>query len=128
VGVNEELVVRSYPDPGSPIQVSRGGGDRPRWNRAGDRIFYWKSSTDLDSLMVARVRTEPDFEVLSTELVLSGRYDTGTWDLHPDGDRMVIALTDQMVGPGGEGDATDPVFTVVVNWFTEMRAALGERD
>ena len=64
--------------------------------------------------------------MLSTELVLSGRYDTGTWDLHPDGDRMVIAVTDEMVGQGGEGEATEPVFTAVVNWFTEMRAALGE--
>jgi len=128
VGVNQELVVRAYPDPGSPIQVSRGGGDRPRWNRAGDRIFYWKSGNDVDSLMVARVRTQPEFEVLSTDLVLSGRYDTGTWDLHPDGDRMVIAVTDDGMGQAAGGDAEDPVFTAVVNWFTEMWAALGERD
>jgi hypothetical protein len=121
--VGREIVVRSYPDAGPPIPVSRGGGDRPRWSRAGDRIFYWKTAGDLDSLMVARVRSTPSFEVVSTEVVLTGRYWEGTWDLHPDGDRMVIAMD-----IGGEGTAEGsgaPVAIGVVNWFTELRAALG---
>jgi Tol biopolymer transport system component len=126
VGVNQELVVRAFPDPGSPIQVSQGGGDRPRWNRAGDRLFYWKGENEWDSLVVARVRTQPEFEVLSTEVILEGLYSTGTWDLHPDGDRMVIAVEDRGFPEGEDGEAQEPVFTAVVNWFAEMRAALGE--
>jgi serine/threonine-protein kinase len=126
-GVNPELEVRSYPDPGPPIQVSEGGGDRPRWSREGDRLFYWKTDGDVNSLMMARVRTEPSFQVLSTEVVLTGRYNPGTWDLHPDGDRMVIAVDDDG-RTDDEEEAEEPVYLAVVNWFSEMRAALGERD
>jgi serine/threonine-protein kinase len=124
-GVNSELMVRSFPDPGSPIQVSEGGGDRPRWNGAGDRIFYWKTEGAVDSLMVARVQTRPDFRVLSTEVVLTGSYDVATWDLHPNGDRMVVSVAERAQAQDGADPPEAPVPLAVVNWFTELRAALG---
>jgi Tol biopolymer transport system component len=125
-GVNNEVMVRSFPDPGSPIQVSDGGGDRPRWNRTGDRIFYWKTQQgSLNTLMVARVETEPAFRVLSTEVVLTGSYDIATWDLHPDGDRMVIAESEHARDTNEADAPSAPVPLAVVNWFTELRAALG---
>jgi Tol biopolymer transport system component len=127
-GVNNELVVRSFPDPGTPIQVSEGGGDRPRWSASGDRLFYWKSESNLDSLMVARVQTRPTFRVLSTEFVLSGDYETGSWDLHPEGDRMVIAVPEGAASESSSAAPEPPVPLAVVNWFTELRAALGNED
>ncbi|MDT8341048.1 MAG: protein kinase [Longimicrobiales bacterium] len=125
VGVNNEIVVRSYPDPGAPIRISRGGGDRPRWSRAGDRIFYWKTGSGLDSLVATAVRTSPQFQVGATEVLLVGDYDEATWDLHPAGDRIVIA------GAGREPDGADvePAEPsrrlAVVGWFAELEAALG---
>jgi serine/threonine-protein kinase len=127
-GVNNELVVRSFPEPGTPIQVSEGGGDRPRWSRTGDRLFYWKTEGDLDSLMMASVQTRPTFRVLSTELVLSGDFEEATWDLHPDGDRMVVAVSEGAATGEGAATVEPPVPLAVVNWFTELRAALGNED
>jgi serine/threonine-protein kinase len=124
-GEGNRLVVRSYPEPGPPILISEGGGDRPRWSRDGSRIYFWKTETGLDSLLYAEVRTEPDFRVLSTEVVLVGEYVESTWDLHPDGDRMIISEAD-INRPDGESDGMPQIHRVVVNWFTEMRAALGD--
>jgi serine/threonine-protein kinase len=123
-GVGVQLVARSYPEPGPPIQVANGSGDRPRWNGVGDAVFYWKANGDVDSLMVARVRTTPTFEVLSTETLLIGAYDEATWDLHPDGDRIVIAVPEAETATEVE-DVRPPRQLAVVNWFEEVRAARG---
>lgn len=122
-GVGVQLVARSYPDPGPPIPVTDGSGDRPRWNGAGDAIFYWKADGAVDSLMVARVRTSPTFEVLSTETLLVGAYDEATWDLHPDGDRIVIAVAEAAATEAEE--LRPPRQLAVVNWFEEVREARG---
>jgi len=118
-----EIYVRSFPEPRQPLLVSRGGGDRPRWSPSGDAIYYWKAGTASqgDTLMRAEVETEPTFAVRRTTPVLVGRYALGTWDLHPDGDRIVIARTLE-----DDGDAPAQRYIVVVNWFDELRAALGE--
>jgi Tol biopolymer transport system component len=117
-----EISVRSFPDPRQPVQVSRGGGDRPRWSPDGDAIYYWRAGGAAgDTLMRAEVETEPTFAVRQTTRVLVGDYALGTWDLHPDGDRIVIAriVEEENRGPPER-------FMVVVNWFSELRAALGE--
>ena len=118
------IEVRSFPRAGPPIPVSDGPVDRPRWSRDGNAIYYWRSESPVDSLMRARVRTEPAFEVLSNELVLAGEFRRpGTWDLHPDGDRFIIAVpVEPDAGPDGEAGGTRHV--TVVNWLTELRAAL----
>jgi serine/threonine-protein kinase len=123
-GVGVQLVARSYPDPGPPIPVTTGPGDRPRWNGAGDAVFYWKAGGDVDSLMVARVRTSPTFEVLSTETLLVGVYNEATWDLHPDGDRILIAVAEAEATTDTE-DVRPPRQLAVVNWFEEVRQARG---
>ncbi|HSG49781.1 MAG TPA: hypothetical protein VLA43_18300, partial [Longimicrobiales bacterium] len=126
-GEGVEIVVRAFPNPGPPIPVSEGFGDRPRWSRDGTAIYYWKTSSPLDSLMRARVRTEPTFQLLSNELVLAGRFEnTGSWDLHPDGDRFVIAVPAETADPAGNGEPEPIRHLAVVNWFSELRAALGQ--
>jgi serine/threonine-protein kinase len=121
----QELFARGFPDPGPPIPITDGGGDRPRWRSDGRAVYYWKLGGAADSLMMARIRTQPQFEVLGIEPVLVGNYDEWTWDLHPDGDRIIVA---QKVGVASEEDpepAADPTYFVVVNWFTELKAAVG---
>jgi Tol biopolymer transport system component len=126
VGEGVEIVVRSFPEAGPPIPVSNGWGDRPRWSADGSAIYYWKTQSPLDSLMRASVRTEPDFAVLSNELVVTGSFDlNGTWDLHPDGDRFIIAVPAASADAEEAGEPEPTRHLAVVNWFAELRAARG---
>jgi len=126
-GEAERIVVRAFPAAGPPVPVSEGPGDRPRWNRAGDRLYYWLSDFGLDSLVAATVRTAPAFEVIDREVLLVGEYPIGTWDLHPDGDRIVIAAPALAETESGES-APDPEYVLVTNWFAELRAALADTN
>jgi serine/threonine-protein kinase len=119
-----EVYVRSFPEPRQPVLVSRGGGDRPRWSPSGDAIYYWKDggATAADSLMRAEVESEPTFAPVRTSTVLVGEYAVGTWDLHPDGDRIVIGRS---AATQESDDEARPRYVLVVNWFEELRAALG---
>lgn len=81
-----------------------------------------------DSLFAASVQREPTFAVLSTEFVLSGDYAVDAWDLHPDGDRFILTRRAGSGQPAQEGEApeADPErHLVVVNWFEELKAAMG---
>jgi eukaryotic-like serine/threonine-protein kinase len=118
-----EIVVRSFPDAKQPVPISTGGGDRPRWSADSESVYYWKEGP-VDSLMVARIQTEPFLAVVSNEVVLTGNFNVRTWDLHPDGDRIVVASRDRAEADGEEalGERT----LIVVNWFAELMEALGE--
>ncbi|HSG46616.1 MAG TPA: hypothetical protein VLA43_02260, partial [Longimicrobiales bacterium] len=116
-----EIFVRSFPTPRQPVQVSRGGGDRPRWSPRGDAIYYWKDGGAAgDTLMRAEVETTPTFAVRQVAPVLDGSFALGTWDLHPDGDRIIVARTLRE-----EDDVPPQRYILVVNWFTELGEALG---
>ena len=127
-GVAEDthIAVRAFPNAGPPIRISAGPGDRPRWSRDGSAIYYWVGGAQVDSLMRATVRTSPTFEVERTELVLTGDFpNLSSWDLHPDGDRMIIAIptmTDD-AAPTEESTPTRPI--AVLNWVVELREAMG---
>jgi hypothetical protein len=55
--------------------------------------------------------------------VLVGSYEVEWWDLHPDGDRIVVA---QAVAQGDPYvDSGSDRFVVVVNWFEELKERLG---
>lgn len=45
--------------------------------------------------------------------------------MHPDGDRMVIAALERAPDQDGPDTPRAPVPLAVVNWFTELRAAMG---
>jgi Tol biopolymer transport system component len=120
-----EIYVRSFPQARQQVIISENGGDRPRWSPAGDAIYYWKIGPGPDTLMRARVQEEPAFGVVSREVVLAAEYVPATWDIHPDGDRFVIAQ-DESRAVVEEGGGPVERFFVVVNWFEELMAALGE--
>ena len=73
--------------------------------------------------MVATVRTSPTFEVIDRDVLLVGDYPIGTWDLHPDGDRIVIAAPVGVVTESGEAPP-EPEWVIVTDWFAELRAAV----
>jgi len=50
-----------------------------------------------------------------------GNYYRRTFDLHPDGERFVVARSDSLsVEPTGEAAEPERLF-VVINWFDELR-------
>jgi len=113
----EEVYVRRFPEPQQQFQVSNGGGQFPRWAPDGRTVYYWREDDALiDTLFAARVQTEPAFAVLSREPVLTGSFVAEAWDLHPNGDRIVVVQTADLEGEGPER------FLVVVNWFEELKA------
>ena len=61
---------------------------------------------------------------MSDEVLLTGAFVEGTWGLHPDGDRIVIARegSTAQIAEESLGERT----LVIVNWFEELRAILGE--
>ena len=116
--------MRSFPVAGQEFIVSQGGGQFPRWSPDGSTIYYWREIDEpVDSLFAARVQTEPTFEVLSQEVVLTGDYVPEYWDIHPDGDKIVVA---QPVAASSDSQESGPErFTVIVNWFEELRERVG---
>jgi serine/threonine-protein kinase len=124
---SEEIYVRSFPVPKQQIAVTRNGGQFPRWSPDGQTIYYWDSEdSPIDTLFAASVQTEPTFIVLSREPVLSGDFYPESWDLHPDGDRIVVAqpFRASQVTADGSGPERER-FLVVVNWFEELKERLG---
>lgn len=119
----EEVYLRSFPDPEQPVAVSEGPGQYPRWSPDGGTLYYWleQGTPFPDTLVAARIGREPA-AVLSREVVLTGKFSVEDWDLHPDGDRIIIARD----GGNVEEEPEELRFLVVVNWFEELRSRLGK--
>ena len=123
-----EVHVSAFPVARQPTVVSRGGGTRPFWAPDGNTLFYWTlgAATAVKSLVAARIDRGPPFTVLSTDTVLRGAYRNDASDLHPDGDRIVVAQHEAAANGGvAPGQATGRRHFIVVNWFTELRERMG---
>ena len=114
-----EVYVRSFPDNGKPVRVSRDGGRVPRWSRKGHALFF---ATDDQRVMVAAYSIRGDAFVPGpprqwTRVRLS---DTGVlpgFDLLPDG-RHIVALL-----PAGRDDEIETAnhVTLILNFTDELR-------
>jgi serine/threonine protein kinase len=115
-----EIYVQSFPAAsggGSKTQVSRDGGDQPRWRRDGKELFY----LSLDGkLMAVDVTEGPVFKTgapksLFQALAVRGRRESllGVlrWDVASNGKRFLI---NTMKTPSDS-------LTVVLNWDAEMK-------
>jgi serine/threonine-protein kinase len=109
----EEVWVRSYPDLGPPIRISANGGREPVWGGKDNEIFYYEGN----KMMVAAVKTEPEFRVESVEMLFEGEYiheatTPGSYDVGPGG-RLLLSKR-------AGGRSTDEI-RVVTNWFEELK-------
>jgi serine/threonine protein kinase len=115
-----EIYVQPFPAPaggGSKMQVSRDGGNQPRWRRDGKELFYFSLGGNL---MAVDVTEGPAFKagvpkLLFQALVVRGRRESllGVlrWDVTPDGKRFLIDTA-----------KTSPeALTVVLNWTAELK-------
>jgi Tol biopolymer transport system component len=119
-----EVYVRGFPEPRGQWRISDAGGRSPVWAPDGSAIYYVSADADMVKVEVVTGET---LSVGTRSPLFDFTYDPGPlgnvgYDLHPDGDRFLVR--------GRLGTTGDPVGAVylVVNWFEELRARMGERD
>ena len=113
---NFEVYVSTFPGFGSKWQVSRGGGEEPRWRGDGKELFYL---TPDGTLMAADVKTSTGFEA-STPVPLFlthprqplSAMDFFSYDVTADGQKFLVnTKTDT---------ANAAPLSVILNWSSEM--------
>jgi serine/threonine-protein kinase len=94
-----EVMVTSYPEPGSGWQVSIDGGREPNWSPDGHEIFFRSG----DKIMAASVQLSPGFRSETPRVLFVGGYegllgglDAGNYDISPDGKRFVIVRSPEL--------------------------------
>jgi hypothetical protein len=117
----EEVYIKLFPSGEGKWQVSVHGGNWPRWNRKGDRLYYVEGT----AIMEVEVTTRPSL-TLSTPKKLFTHVASGvgkpygwpdSFDVSGDGQKFV--LVQQVAQERGKN--REPAITVVENWFAEFK-------
>ena len=118
------VYVRPFPniDDGK-WQISRNGGDQPRWGAEGQELFFDNDTDDdrLQMLMVS-ITAEPDFSAGEPEILFVGDYNDlpiPSWDISSDGSRFLMTRFPLATESGSEQRSTSIAF--VNNWFEELK-------
>jgi serine/threonine-protein kinase len=117
------VFVRGFPEPTGLWRVSdvSEAGHDPVWAPDGRAIYYLTGSPGNGYLHRVEVSTEGSFSPGRSERLFfsagghENRFDRG-YDIHPDGDRVVVA---------NSGTSTGTAF-IVANWFAELEELMGE--
>ena len=112
-----EVYVRPFPDIDSGRwQVSTDGGTQPVWARSGGELFYRSG----DAVMSVPVEASASFVSRNPEVLFEGPSLGGrNYDVSPDGQRFLML---KLGTSGTDAQDTPPArFTVVENWFEELR-------
>jgi len=120
-----EVYVRHFPDNGTKVQVSEGGGRVSRWSSNNRELFY---RTDNQEIMVATYAAKgSEFSVRSrrrwTETRLADSGVLANFDLSPEGDR-ILALVPAMTAD--EQQAQNHV-TFMLNFADDLRRRVSSR-
>jgi len=116
-GQRYEVYVRPFANPNSVWQISTGGGEHPTWSRTTRELFYslngqiWVASYQVDA---DSFRADTPRRLAQTHFV--ERAQNRMFDLHPDGNRFVLAVDANAAADAGEHKA---VF--VFDFFNELR-------
>jgi serine/threonine-protein kinase len=114
-----EVYVRPFPDvEGGRWQISTGGGNRPRWSRSGDELFYYFGDS-LTGLMAMAVETESGFRAGTPQRLFQGSYEAPqqfrqAYDVSPDDQRFIMIKRVEV------DYADQPQIIVVQNWLEEL--------
>jgi len=114
----DEVYVRSFPDPSSKMQISAGGGSQPTWSRDGHRLYYLSGAT----LLEARIATTPALTLQGRDTVMSNFVSVGAgyfsagYQVTADGSRILAIVADR----------NDYHLVVSPNWITELRRKVAE--
>lgn len=111
----DEVSVRSFPDPSARVQISAGGGTAPSWSADGTRVFYVNGRV----LMSTKLATTPGLRVISRDTVTvavptgMGGQLIRNYDVARDG-RFLALIT----------NSNDFQLVIVPNWLPELRQRL----
>jgi serine/threonine protein kinase/Tol biopolymer transport system component len=88
-----EVFVRSFPGPATAWQVSTSGGSVPTWSRRRNELFYLSPDAHLMSVSYAVEGNTFRTSVPQawSEQPIKARSGPRPFDLHPDGDRIVVS-------------------------------------
>jgi serine/threonine protein kinase len=104
---NSEIFVRSFPDGAGKWQISKGGGNNPRWSHDGKEIFYaWGAA-----MAAVKIATSPTVQI-SDPVTISTSYDGGSFDVARDR-RILVAAT-------GSLNSVNPI-KVILNWQATLK-------
>jgi len=113
---NWEVYVSPFPDFNSKWQVSRGGGEEPRWRRDGKEMFYLAHD---GKLMAVDVKTGTGFEAGPPAVLFQTRtrqpisaMDFYSYDVTADGQKF-------LVNTKLDASNTSPL-SVILNWTREV--------
>jgi serine/threonine protein kinase/Tol biopolymer transport system component len=107
----DEVYVSPFPDHGSRIQVSAGGGGTPRWRADGKELFYLTPGL---TVMSAEVETKGGtFNVKKVARLFDLPKDAGGYDVSRDGQRFIAALPKR--------DEVAQPLTVMLNWTAALK-------
>jgi serine/threonine-protein kinase len=117
--LRNEVYVRPFPGPGGKWQISTEGGVNPAWSITRPEIVF--QTPDL-RLMVASYSTEgevfkADKPRVWSERRLIGRPRQRSFDLHPDGERVAVAVASEVENV----DVKQDKLVFIVNFFDELR-------
>jgi len=111
-----EIYVSPFPNPSSKWQVSRGGGEEPRWRRDGKELFYLSANREL---VAVPVKTGASFEAGPPAVLFPLRarqpisaMDFFTYDVGADGQRFLI---------NAEVENSPVPLSIVLHWTSEMQ-------
>jgi hypothetical protein len=110
------VYVSAFPNPIGKWQVSRGGGEEPRWRRDGKELFYLSGD---GKMTVAAIRSGSNFETGPPETLFQthrrqpvSAMDFFSYDVTADGQRFLIntRLDEPNAAP----------LSIILNWTSEM--------
>jgi Tol biopolymer transport system component len=116
----EQVYVVPYPGPGGKFQVSTDGGRQPRWNPAGNEIFYLNGPR----MMVVDVETESRFDAGTPRALFENAALVATGPANAPAFQYAVAPDGQqflMLSSGGDSGAGQWQLRVVRNWFEELQ-------
>ena len=117
---HSEVFVRPFPEPGIAWQVSSSGGWVPTWSRRRNELFYL--SPDSHLMVVSYTAEGNTFRASPpqkwSEERITERPGPRSFDLHPDGDRLVVS------GDLPKADVDKVV--LVFNFFDDLRRRLSD--
>jgi serine/threonine-protein kinase len=114
-----EVYVRPFPGTGGKWQISTGGGAYPTWSRTKHELFYSLNG----QIMVAPFAVTGDtFRAEKPRRWSDGRYleraGNRGFDLHPDGERVALAVAPAAQTPS---DTKQDTVVFIFNFFDELR-------
>jgi Tol biopolymer transport system component len=100
-----EIYVQPFPGPGPKLQISVGGGTRPRWRRDGRELFYVAPDNRLMAVPVTEGSSSLDAAIPSSLFTLPRSWTFG-YEPSPDGQRFLVSTAVSDASP----------ITVILNW------------